>query len=337
MRAKLLKRIHRAAQEFWLTTIASILLLVPIACQASASEASRTFREEVWLSGSCGSALNQLAIYKSEIGTFEGPTTFCVWSDGTVWIADSYNHRMKRFSRSGEVIQSISLDSAGAIDDMSCDCQGRILYRDWLNREFLTMIDTAGNVLTKFPLPTGKASGGTTSLVTLGETNIYAIYMDSTAEDIGLRYDLNGKLIEVRKRDLRLWAETGGRFYVKDSSTEKGDAWGSFDPKRIRRPDGSLFLTDSVAYSPWAHAIGLDSIGNLYLSFWKNIGGEVAAESYVSVYTPLGKKLAIFPVRRFNDIIADSHFPKVSQNGDVYILTVSDDLARWTLYRYTAK
>ena len=332
-----LSYLRGAARRCWLVSIALVFAPGPVACDTSSTKAFSAFREEVPIAGSCGSGPDQLAFFESDIGTYEGPTTLCGRVDSSIWIADSYNHCLKRFDGSGHVVQSIRLDSAGAIDDMSCDNQGRILFRDWKDRESLTMIDSLGSVVRKFPLPQGKASGGTISLVTLGETSIYALYMDSTAEIVGLRYDIGGELVEVRKQDLRLWAETAGRYCVPDSAGESGDAWGSFDPRRIQRADGSLFVTDSRLPSPWMHAIGLDSSGNLYLSFWKNKGGDVRSESFVAVYSPTGRNLAVFPVQRFADIIADSHFPKVAPNGDVYILTVRDDLTEWMLYRYTSR
>jgi hypothetical protein len=289
------------------------------------------------LKGSCGNTLNQLAFYRSEIGTCEGPTTFCAGCDSTVWIADSYNHLMKRFDRTGNVTQYIQLDSTSVVDDMSCNCRGKIVFRDWSNRDFLPLVDSAGSILAKCPLVKGGASWANAAVVTIGDSGIYCLYMDSSGSDIGLRFGLDGDLVEVRRQNLRLWAQTAGRYYVPDGPNEAVDAWDSFDPREIRRSDGSTFLTDSTAFSPWAHAIGVDASGNLYLSSWKNRGDEVRFESFVSVYHSTGKNLVMFPVRRFADIIADGHFPKVGPNGDVYVLTVSDDLTSWTLYRYTVR
>jgi len=89
-------------------------------------------------------------------GTFNEPWGIAVAPDGTVWVADTWNHRIQHFTADGEFINTFGHFATGYEADtfygpraIAIDDQGRIYLVDTGNKR-VAVLDEAGNLLGQF-------------------------------------------------------------------------------------------------------------------------------------------------------------------------------------------
>jgi len=91
---------------------------------------------------SYGSGLKDIGVINEGEGAQAGPASFCTGSDGTLYIADTVNNKIKIYSAEGKFLSAVSLKGQGP-NDISLDKNGNIYVYD-LNGS-LYQYDSKGN------------------------------------------------------------------------------------------------------------------------------------------------------------------------------------------------
>jgi hypothetical protein len=78
---------------------------------------------------SYGSGAKDIGVINKGEGAYTGPASFCTGSDGTLYIADTVNNKIKIYSPEGKFLSEISLKGEGP-NDISVDKNGAIYIYD---------------------------------------------------------------------------------------------------------------------------------------------------------------------------------------------------------------
>lgn len=114
-------------------------LLSEIIVGTKSFQADGQLRENVL---SYGSGRKDIGVINGEEGAQAGPASFCAGSDGTLYIADTVNNKIKIYSAEGKFLSAISLKGEGP-NDIIVDEEGNIFVYD-LNGS-LYQYDSMGN------------------------------------------------------------------------------------------------------------------------------------------------------------------------------------------------
>ncbi len=172
-------------------------------------------------------------------GTFYEPWGLDIGPDGSVYVADTWNHRIQKFTPEGEFInmwgyfgQAETPFAFWGPRDIAVNQNGNILVTDTGNKR-IVIFDGDGNFISEF----GEAGYGP------GEFN----------EPVGLAADTQGNLYVNDTWNQRIQAfklnETGGYDFVRS-----WDVYGWFGqsldnkPYIDAQPDGNVFATDPEGY-----------------------------------------------------------------------------------------
>lgn len=89
-------------------------------------------------------------------GTFNEPWGIAVGPDGSVYVTDTWNHRVEKFSASGRFIKTWGIFGQGEVPDafygprgLAVDAQGRVYVTDTGNKR-IVVFDADGNFITQF-------------------------------------------------------------------------------------------------------------------------------------------------------------------------------------------
>ncbi len=233
--------------------VAAVLLLVPSAAGAQDYELIRAF-------GGTGSGA----------GEFSFPLGVTAGQDGTVYVADTFNHRIQSFDGEGNRLGGFGTEGSGPGEysrpfDVELDEGGNLLVADAGNGR-IQRIDTAdGSFLGSFGEPGTERQQLATPTGVAPDGSGGAFVVDSESEHVH-HYGADGSLLDV-------WGDSGtgpGQLslpfditlgpegvYIADSAnnriqrfSESGEflgEWGGLDaPQGIDRdPSGRIFVADS--------------------------------------------------------------------------------------------
>lgn len=118
-------------------------------------------------------------------GTFNQPWGIALGPDGSVYVADTWNHRIQKFTASGEFVkmwgvfdQSEAPNAFWGPRDVAVDAQGRVFVTDTGNKR-VSVYDADGNFLTRFGSE-GLAPGQFDENVGLALSSTGQIYVTDT-------------------------------------------------------------------------------------------------------------------------------------------------------------
>jgi len=81
----------------------------------------------------------------------EGPMSFALAPDGSVWFLDQTRYRLARFDGSGQLLQEIGLPS-NTFQDVELTSSGWFVLLDRLARRTMVVVDPMGNVVRTVPI-----------------------------------------------------------------------------------------------------------------------------------------------------------------------------------------
>ena len=218
------------------------------------------YEERILFQGEYGTGLNQLrqTTYDEFDPEILKHPCMTVAPNGTILIADQFNGLIKRFSDSGEVLQTIPIDSnVPYILWISVDSAGNIYYL--MDDTLWVGFNSDGKPLEAITLQS-EGLIAYSEYLKLSNGNIYYINpIRGMLRYEGLKFDRNGILIERRPKNPFLWATTGGEYFVQtDSTLDYRDILLS----GIRKANGDVFLKDAKDHRV-SFSLGVDRYHNL--------------------------------------------------------------------------
>lgn len=191
-------------------------------------------------------------------GTFNEPWGIAVGPDGSVYVADTWNHRVQKFSASGEFLmmwgmfgQAETPQSYWGPRGISVDPQGRVFVTDTGNKR-VVVFDSQGVFITEFGLA-GYLPGEFNEPVGIAISDEGIVYVADTWNQRvqALVEDLDGNF-----QPLRSWDFTG---WYGQSLENK--------PYLAVNSEGHIFVSDPESY----RIVEFDAEGNL-IRYWGEIG-----------------------------------------------------------------
>jgi predicted membrane-bound mannosyltransferase/DNA-binding beta-propeller fold protein YncE len=216
-------------------------------------------------------------------GTFNQPWGIAVAPDETVYVADTWNHRIQRFSSSGEFIQMWGYfgqaeqpEAFWGPRDVAVDAAGRVYVTDTGNKR-VVIFNAEGEYVSQFG-EAGMGAGQLDEPVGIGVDLAGLVYVaDTWNQRIQVfRQDEQGQYVPFRSWELQAWygqsldnkpylaLDTQGHLFVSDPEgyrvlefTVTGDpvrAWGDFGTGAAQfgmpvgvatSPDGSVWVVDT--------------------------------------------------------------------------------------------
>jgi DNA-binding beta-propeller fold protein YncE len=217
-------------------------------------------------------------------GQFNQPWGIALGPDGSVYVADTWNHRIQRFTAEGEFIQTWGYFGQGEQPeamwgprDVAVDSQGRVFVTDTGNKR-IVVFDSGGVFLTQFGEP-GMDPGQLDEPVGLAVDSDDQIYVADTWNQriqVFLTGDNGLVYLPFRQWEVPAWygqsldnkpyitVDAQGHVFIADPEgyrilefTDKGEAvrsWGDFGvnsdqfgmPASVAAaPDGAIWVVDA--------------------------------------------------------------------------------------------
>jgi len=175
------------------------------------------------------------AVGAAPIGTFNEPWGVAVGPDGSVYVSDTWNHRIQKFSPSGEPVKMWGIfgtsETPGALygpRGIAVDVQGKVYVADTGNKR-IVVFDSNGAILTQFGSE-GFDAGQFSEPVDVQVAQDSKVYVTDTWN---MRVQVLDSMDGINYSPIRQWPISG---WASQSLDNK--------PFLALRPDGHVFLTD---------------------------------------------------------------------------------------------
>lgn len=287
------------------------------------------FEKELVLSGVWGAGEKEFGLKKEET-CIEGPSSFCVDVEGNLYIADAVNYRLKKYSKSGKLLQiKLYKDEFSGIDDLDVD-QNKHLFLIIRTKEGrrigISEMDLNLNVILKKKLkdiigPSVEGYSGIDIAVDNGKN----LYLSGFSESLYKISNFDGG--ERLDKKLRF---SNGKLYKLDKSLEH---------KTIANNNlgvSSMYLNGSsgkekvqqITYNKGAF-YGTDNLGRIYFmerTNDRNLG-------LLKVYDEIGQLLdTVFVKLNTIHCSEGSHYWTIGKDNNYY--KVNSDEKGFYIYRY---
>ncbi len=182
-------------------------------------------------------------------GTFYEPWGVAVGPDGTVYVSDTWNHRIQRFSAEGEFLSQWGFFGQGETPfalwgprDIAIDSQGQVFVSDTGNKR-VVVYDADGNYLTQVQI---MAADGTGGYIPFLNWDVVAWYGQSLDNKPYVAVDTEGNLYISDPEGYRILHFTRTGTFV-DYFGDYGNSLGTFNLPTGLAVDaqGGLWVVDS--------------------------------------------------------------------------------------------
>ncbi len=218
-----------------------------------------------------GNVLNEWGTFADGVstpiadGTFNEPWGIAIAPDGSVYVTDTWNHRIEKFTPTGKFITAWGIFGQGETPDsfygprgLAVDAEGRVYITDTGNKR-IVVFDSDGNFITEF-----------------GSAGLEPGQFD---EPVGITVDKNGTVYVVDTWNQRIQTftpiETDGNLsFIPD---KQWDVYGWFGQSLDNKPyiavndDLHVFVTDPDAY----RVMEFDQNGVL-IRVWDDLDSETS-------------------------------------------------------------
>ena len=204
-----------------------------------------------------------LAAGSAPIGTFNEPWGVAVGPDGSVYVSDTWNHRVQKFTSDGTPIKMWGIfgtaDTPGALygpRGIAVDAKGRVYVADTGNKR-IVVFDSNGAILTQFGSE-GADVGQFSEPVDVKVDGQGKVYVTDTWNQ---RVQVLDSVDGINYTSIKQWAISGWLSQTLDNK-----------PYIAIGPGGNVFVTDPEGY----RVIEFNSDGQ-FTQFWGQFGTDNAS------------------------------------------------------------
>ncbi|MDH4223817.1 MAG: hypothetical protein OEV55_09795 [candidate division Zixibacteria bacterium] len=320
----------------FLAPILILIFSIIIATEKKVEQQQQTYVPQVIINAPWGNKPGEFGLYVE--GPIMGPSTFTIAPNGDIYIVDTFNNRIQRFSKDGTFLSMMRAHGSGWVEDICVDVNGNT-YLIHLGPARIRKIDTEGNLLKVIntfnsyenrddeDVKGMNTHGGSTRLYCDNSSRLFITYKKEN-ERAQVIFQLGTSEAEFspeqQKTTIRRgYAGISGKILNKDQIFQYLDGKMFTVDNSDKKITGYNFLS---AYS----FLDVDGSGNAYMTHY-NMDTDIYS---VKKQTPDGEEISTFGWKLEGYAQHNLNKPlTVDEDGNVYVLGSTKDgitLTKWS-------